>query len=75
MSDDSTTTGETTAADDQQSRAERAAELTHQAQALFGLGVVKAHFEDHRGAIEHMALAASLFNEARDRDGEAWGTF
>jgi len=42
-----------------------------QAQVLFGLGVVRAHFEDHRGAIEHIAKATLLFNELKDQENEA----
>ena len=43
-----------------------------QAQALLGLGIVKANFEDHRGAIERIAQAALLFNEAKDREEDDW---
>src|SRR5690348_14649276 len=33
-----------------------------QAQALYGLGVSRAQFEDHKGSIEWMAQAAFLYN-------------
>src|SRR5262245_43399736 len=32
-----------------------------QAQALYGLGVSRAQFEDHKGSIEWMAQAAALY--------------
>ncbi|HEY0094056.1 MAG TPA: tetratricopeptide repeat protein, partial [Archangium sp.] len=42
-----------------------------QAQVYFGLGVARANFEDHKGAIEHIATATFLFNELKDQENEA----
>ena len=42
---------------------------TGQAQALFGLGVARAQFEDHKGAIERIAQAAALYNEREGQGG------
>src|SRR5690349_19806801 len=42
-----------------------------QAQALYGLGVARAQFDDHKGSIEWIAQAAALYHELKDKEGEA----